>query len=54
MFVPDLQGEQITRLLPKLFVGLSDHLVGPAEAIEVIDVERTKIDLERVGDIGFA
>ena len=33
-------------------VGLHDHLVGAAEAVEVVDVERAEVDLHGLEDVG--
>ena len=32
-------------------VGLDVHLPGAAEAVEVVDVERAEVDLQRVEDV---
>ena len=42
---------EIFHLVAKLVLGLHDDLPGAAEQIEVVDVQRALIDLQRVGEI---
>ena len=43
---------QVVDLLAEVGVALDVHLPGAAEAVEVVDVERAEVDLQRVEDLG--
>ena len=44
----DLELRDVLGLAAERRVGLGDHLVGAAEPVEVVDVERAEVDLQRV------
>ena len=50
--VARFQPRDVLRVLPETAVGLRDHLVGAAEIVEVVDILRAEIDLQRVEDVG--
>ena len=45
--VADLQPLDVLDLVPKLVVALDDHLPGAAEEVEIIDIDRAQVDLQR-------
>ena len=50
--VARLQAHQVLPVAPEPAVGLGDHLVRSAQEIEVVDVLRAEIDLQRVEHVG--
>ncbi len=50
--VADLELLGVVRVHAEGGVGLNVDLPGPAEAVEVVDVEATQVHLERVEDVG--
>ena len=52
LLVADLELLEVLDLLAEVGVALDVDLPGPAEAVEVVDVERAEVDLERVEHLG--
>ena len=50
--VADLEQLDFVGMVAELAAGLGDHLPGPAEAVEVVDVQRAEIDLQRGEHVG--
>ena len=46
--VPHPQPADVVLLVAVLRLGLGDHLPGSAEEVEVVDVERAQVDLQRL------
>ena len=49
--VAHLEAAHVVDLVAELRLGLNDHLPGPAEQVEVVDVERTEVDSHRVEEV---
>src|SRR5260221_745024 len=53
VLVPHLEAQDIGWVLAELFIGLSNHLIGSPESIEIVHVQRSEIDLQGISYIGL-